>query len=364
MKKTWLVTDQFEFGVLTERGEDVWYFDDVEQAQLVDREIVVIAPYEAAKEKALSLSSRGISATRLSYIDIQIGQKLLDRLDHPKHVHWDDVVTLRDLPDEKDFPTYKSGFNFLDKNLGWGWRLPELVVMAGAYGSGKSTVAQMLAAGWVNGAGRELGSGAMLCSWEDAGAEVKRNFSAFGKGVSADDMIDRVSYVRRHPDEDRLVAWYMDLVQYHKERFGTRFFVLDPWNEMDHQKDIRQSETDYVRDMMKAFRRMVDKLQIILIVATHVPAKVIKGNGDIEPFKIGHAFGSVQFANKADRGICVVRTKKFDKSNGHTIIRLDKSKIERRMGRKGTVAVRLVDQFFQFEYDAHVTTEVKEVWKD
>lgn len=364
MKKSWIVTDIFEFDTLRDRGEDVWMFADAENATFSDRDVIVIAPGIDAKDKALELKNRGIAATRLSYIDIRKGDNLFERLERPKHLYWDDVVTLRELPDEKDFPTYKSGFDFLDKNLGWGWRLPELVVMAGAYGSGKSTVAQMLAAGFVNGSGRKIGSGAMLCSWEDAGAEVKRNIAAFGKGVGAEDLADLVSFVRRHPDEDRLISWYMDLVEYHKERFGTRFFLLDPWNEMDHQKDIRTSETDYVRDMMKAFRRMVDKLQIILVVATHVPAKVIKGNGEIEPFKIGHAFGSVQFANKADRGICVLRTKKFDKTRGHTIIRLDKSKIERRMGRKGTVAVWLDEQNFWFNYDAHVTSEIKEVWKD
>jgi twinkle protein len=333
------------------------------ELSLGDAEIVVVGLGSHAKDEALGLVSRGIAAARLSYIDLG-EEDVAERLKNPKHLFWDDVVTLAELPEEKDFQVYKSGLDFLDKNLGWRWRLPELVVMAGAYGSGKSTVAQNLAAAFVHGAGRELGSGAMLCSWEDNAAEVRRNFSAFGDGVGAMDLLNRVSYVRRHPDEDRLIAWYMDLVAYHKERYGTRFFVLDPWNEMDHQKDNRQSETDYVRDMMKAFRRMVDKLQIILIVATHVPAKIIKGNGDIEPFKIGHAFGSVQFANKADRGICVVRTKKFDKTNGHTIIRLDKSKIERRMGRKGTVAVRLEDRFFRFEFDGNVTNEIKEVWKD
>jgi archaellum biogenesis ATPase FlaH len=364
MKFTWITIDRSDFEHLAKQGIAAAMLDQIENADLSSGEIVVIGRGDEAKSKALELSARGIAQSRLSYVDLQTGDNLFVRIERPKHLHWDDVVTLRELPDEKDFPVYKTGLDYLDKNLGWRWRIPELGVIAGAYACGKSTVTQMLAAGFANGAGRELGSGAMLCSWEDAAAEVKRNFAAYGDGVNAPDMLDRVSFVRRHPDDDRLISWYMDLVAYHKERYGTRFFVLDPWNEMDHQKDARQSETDYIRDMMKAFRRMVDRLQIILIVATHVPAKIIKGNGDIEPFKIGHAFGSVQFANKADRGICVVRSKKFDKTDGHTIIRLDKSKIERRMGRRGTVALTLQQRYFQFNLDSAATAEIKDVWKD
>lgn len=367
MKKLWLVTDKNSLETLTQAGQDVFMFDDVGTVpgdMLSEREVIVIGREAEAKDKAFSLKSRGIADTRLSYIDLSQGDNLWDRLDRPKHLFWDDVCTLDELPPEPEGKYYPTGFGYLEKNLNWRWRLPEVVVMAGAYGCGKSTMLQMLAAGWTNGAGRQVGGGAMLCSWEDASDEVKRNMAAFGRSVGAKDIGSLVSFVRRHPDDERLVAWYMDLVRYHRDRFGTRFFGLDPWNEMDHVKDSRQLETDYVRDMMKAFRRLADKLKIILVIATHVPAKNIKGDGSIEPFKIAQAFGSVQFANKADRGLCVVRTKKFNKVDGHTILRLDKAKIERTMGKRGTIALRLDTERFQFDYDGYVTTEVSEVWKD
>jgi hypothetical protein len=114
--------------------------------------------------------------------------------------------------------------------------------------------------------------------------------------------------------------------------------------------------------MMKAFRRLVNKLGIILVVVTHVAAKNVKQDGSIEPFRIAQAFGSVNFANKADRGICVVRTKSL--GGDHTVIRFDKSKIERRMGKKGTVGMRYDDTKFAFEYDSHATSEVRDLWKN
>lgn len=327
-------------------------------------EIIAVADGRRAKVLAQEIVSRGISELRMNYVDLNLDEGIATQIAHPKHMRWDDVVPLSEIEAQEEQRYYKSGLGFLDMNLGWHWRLPELVVMAGAYGSGKSTIGQILAANFVAGCGPELGSGAMLCSWEDIGEEVRHNIGLHGRAIQQPDLIDRIHFVRRHPDEDRLVAWYMSLVEYHFARYGTRFFLLDPWNEMDHVKDARQNETEYVRDMMKAFRRLVDKLQIILLIATHVPAKIISGSGKVEAFKIAHAFGSVNFANKADRGLCVLRTKEFEPIHGHTILRLDKSKIERRMGNKGTVAARLNMQSFQLEYDGHVTAQVQDVWKD
>jgi hypothetical protein len=368
VKMLWLVSRQDDFSALSVAGEDVCYLSDLEKeggSLLQGRDVAVLAPGDMAKAEAMSLRARGVQAKQLNYVDLRPGDTLRQRIQRPRHLLWDDVCTLRELDGPEDFKVYPANLDFLDRpEIGWGWRLPELVVMAGAYGSGKSTVGQMLAAGFASGPGVELGSGAMLCSWEDIGAEVRRNFAAFGEARDCPDILDRVSFVRRHPDADRLLSWYMELVEYHRDRFGTRFFVLDPWNEMDHVKDSRVSETDYVRDMMKALRRLVDRLGIILVVATHVPAKVIKGDGAIEPFRIGHAFGSVQFANKADRGICVLRSKKYDQDKGHTILRIDKVKVERRMGKKSTIAMVFNSEHFQVCYDKKVTGEVKEIWRD
>jgi twinkle protein len=196
---------------------------------------------------------------------------------------------------------------------------------------------------------------------------MRRNIHAHAEFHKSDAawLLNAMHYVCRPPGEDRLIPWYMDLVRYYVRAFNTRFFVLDPWSEFDHVKPTSQSETDYVRDMMKLFRRLVDELQIILLVVTHVPAKYVGGDGTVEAFRIAHAHGSSQFGNKADRGICVVRTRVFDSDRGHLIIRFDKAKIERRMGRKGTVALKYDENNHTITYDASVTNEkaVRDMWK-
>src|SRR5208337_4990013 len=100
-----------------------------------------------AKNGALALASRGIPESRLSYADVETGKSVLDLVKAPKHLHWDDARSLLEVTDEADFPVYESGFPFLDPNLKW--RIPELCVAGGPYGSGKSIFAQALAARFV-----------------------------------------------------------------------------------------------------------------------------------------------------------------------------------------------------------------------
>jgi hypothetical protein len=364
VKRCWLTIDNQDRQNLLEVNETVWSLEDVEQADLSAREIIVVGPAARAKEEALALASRGIDAAKLSYVDLHKGDDFYKRIGKPKHLFWDDVVSIRDLEVEEDFPVWPSGIGFLDKNLGWGWRLPELGILCGPYGCGKSTLGQILALNFAHGAAREVGGGAMLCSWEDLSEEVKRNVGNFARARGADDLNDSVHFVRRRASEERLMSWYIGLVRYHKRRFGTRFFFLDPWNEMDHKRDPKQLETDYVKDIMRVMRDVVDQEQIIQLIATHIPGKFMKGDGGIEPFKIGHAFGSSNFGNKADRGICLVRTKTMEPRRGHSVIRLDKAKVERKMGHRGTVAAWLDDQRFSLEYDGTATISVQDIWKD
>ncbi len=351
--------NQFEF-------PEAYHVNDLGNFDISDGEVVVVDKGDAALDAAKNLASRGIKPTRISYVDLGPLDDFQQAVGRPKHFFWSDAVALEDLPeDQADLVLMKSGVGFLDKNLSWGWRLPELGVIAGSYGSGKSTVGQYLAASFVDGPGRAIDASALLCSWEDIGSEVKANINCYQTWSGGErDLLKKIHFVRRGPNEDRLISWYKDLVRYYHERYNTKFFILDPWNEMDHVKDIKQSETDYVRDVMKDLRRLVDELKIILIVATHVPAKIIKGNGEIEPFKIAQAFGSSQFGNKADRGICILRAKKWDPTNGHTILRLDKAKVEGKMGIRGTLGLRFDRNKFRFEYDAYVTESVRDVWKD
>ena len=346
--------------------------DDLTPEILAGKRVVLIGRDGPCEAEALRLVASGLETWRVEWA---VPQEIsLDAvraaIRETKDLFWRDYARLTSVPlVDGGFPVYPSGIGFLDKNLQWGWRLPELGIVAGPYTSGKSLWLQQLAFSFAATNGEALDSGALICGWEDEAAWMRISVEKFAASHAREMRTDptwrhRIDYIRRPADMDRLVKWYIDLVAHHNAKYGTKFFTLDPWNEMDHVKDIRQIETEYIREMMKEFRRLVDRLKIILIIATHVPAKMIRGDGSIEPFRIAHSFGSSQFANKADRGMCVIRSKKFERETGHMIMHLDKSKIESRMGRKGTVAGRWNDANGWFDYDANVTAEVQDIWKD
>ena len=362
MKRTFLTDDARILEILREARLPVFKLTSENMPDLRDGEVIVIGKPGEAKAGALTLASRGVSEFRLSYAEAEAGKSVLDLVKAPKHLFWDDARSLLDVKDEADFPVYESGYPFLDPNLKW--RIPELCVAGGPYGSGKSIFIQALAARFIAMYGDLMNTSALLCSWEDMPSELKRaqKNHADGLGLVPEDFLRRMHYVARDPDDSRLIAWYDNLVRYYHARFNTKFFVLDPWNEFDHVKQFHQSETEYVGEMMKAFRRLVNKLQIILIIVTHVSAKYIKQDGSIEPFRIAHAFGSGNFANKMDRGICIARTKSF--GGDHTVVRFDKCKVERLMGRKGTVGMTYDDASFSFRFDAHATECVRDLWKN
>ncbi len=382
MSRIFLTGDQRAFEMMQSYRLPVYRLSGAGEGMpdMRDMEIVVVGRNGDAKKAAFELASRGIAQAKLNYVEADGQNTLADLLKNPRHLYWDDVRPLAHAPAEDSITVYRSGIPCLDANVKW--RLPELCVTAGPYASGKSLLAQILAINFVcengeDGWGEQYdqygvvlpklpGCNALLCSWEDMPAKMRDNASkiASARGRDAGDILERVHYVCRDPNEDRLIAWFVDIVRYHHDRYNTRFFVLDPWNEIDHVKEARQSETDYVRDMMKAFRRLVDELKIILNVVTHVPAKLVRQDGAIEPFRLAHAFGSSQFANKADRGFCVVRSKTLSHDQSDRMaIRFDKVKIEPDMGVTGSVAFRYDRERCDLHYDAEATEELRGIWK-
>jgi archaellum biogenesis ATPase FlaH len=271
-----------------------------------------------------------------------------------------------------------SGITFLDKYLRW--TCPELVIIAGPCGCGKSTFARLLGYQWVDSIGRRNNTRLSIVGWEDRLSTVKREVERYalrGKtsgALSSDqarrlvDMESRIGWTQRHPDEDRLIDWYCELVEHRcRSRHAARFFVFDPFNEHDATRAPNQTETQYVGEMMKKFRKMVDRLGIILIVVTHVSAKSYDESGAIKPFRVANASGSVQFGNKADRGICILRTNALSEkaslvAEDHMVLHFDKFKDEETMGRKGTIACVLDTKTVTLTLDLGATDEARKQW--
>jgi hypothetical protein len=236
----------------------------------------------------------------------------------------------------------------------------------------------MLAYKWADTIGRETDARASIVGWEDKLTTIKRELLRYSLGGDVAslnsaqakrlaDMETRVGWTHRDADDARLLSWYCDLVEHRAKRDGVRFFVFDPFNEHDATRGPNQTETEYVREMMTMFRKLVHGLGIILVVVTHVSAKSYDEAGKIKPFRVANASGSVQFGNKADRGICILRTAGLRDSSSvcadeHMVLHFDKAKDEEVMGRRGTVACVFDPKTLTLIEDQGATAKARQLW--
>ena len=283
-----------------------------------------------------------------------------------------------------------SGIDFLDFHLKWtrlqrpipkevGRNSGELGVVAGPYGCGKSSLTRLFAYKWADTIGRRSGLRASVVGWEDSAGDVKAEVERYalegridGPLSSEDarrvvDMQSRVGWTQRHPDQKRLIGWYCDLVEHRARHDDVAFFVFDPFNEHDTTRGKHQTETEYVAHVMQKLQKLAQNLSIILIVVTHVSAKSYDESGGIKPFRVANAAGSVQFGNRADRGICMLRTSTEAKNSTvgadeHMVLHFDKCRNEARMGRRGTIACVFDPAAMTLTFDGGATQGARAKW--
>jgi hypothetical protein len=295
-------------------------------------------------------------------------------IESSESVFADEVHSFAEVHKPENVPSYNTGWQFLNPYLRWSEA--ELGVFAGPYAGGKSALAQMLACDFADVAGRQIGATASICAWEDAAWRVKRNIERFAetredliplKGPSwrKTDLLKRTFRITCRPGGQRSIDWYLERAEqlYHRE--NCRFFVFDPWNQHDEERDRGDTETQYVNKMLREMNEFTASHKCIMIVVTHISAKSYDDEGNIRPFRIAQAHGSSHFGKMADRGICVARTRALPSAAGEDrmIVRFDKAKDEETMGKIDTIAVKYDRDRMDIDVDDDATTELRELWR-
>jgi twinkle protein len=92
-----------------------------------------------------------------------------------------------------------------------------------------------------------------------------------------------------------------------KDTFGADGFVIDPWNEIDHQRPSNLSETEYISQSLTKTRRFCRENNMIGCVVAH-PTKLQKDKDGMYPVPgPWDISGSAHWRNKADFCITVHR---------------------------------------------------------
>jgi twinkle protein len=114
-------------------------------------------------------------------------------------------------------------------------------------------------------------------------------------------------------------------------RYGVQMIVVDPWNEIEHNKKRTESLTEYVGDAIRSLKRFAAKYNVHLMVVAHPMKPYPNKDGTFPAPTLYSISDSAHWYNKPDVGIIVLR----DPDNNTTTIRVAKSRYQDQIGRPG-----------------------------
>ncbi len=252
------------------------------------------------------------------------------------------VYRMRDIPPVPEAVPHDSGFPGLHEH--YNLRVGDLAIVTGIPSHGKSSFVGDLACRmalrhkWpVCFAAFEqnptLDHRRMLRTWFGGGLAVSLDAETLER---ADDWIDEhFSFVVPHDDSYPTLAWVMERFAASALRYGTRLFVLDPWNELEHDHPNGVSLPEYVGTALRDFKAFARKYEAHVIIVAH-PAKLRREQDGKYPIpSLYDISDSSHWYNKADVGIVVHR-----KNDDETLIRVAKSRYHDQIGKPGDVMVK------------------------
>ena len=218
-------------------------------------------------------------------------------------------------PDVGEPITYETGFPNLNPHFCL-WR-GEFVVITGVPGHGKSRFAlELLASIAIRHKQRSV-----IASFEMRVSPYVRDVLRehyIGKASSdltledkrrADEWIeDMFVFIDQDPregSEDANIDWLVDRASDAVVRYGVCWFLLDPWNQVEHKRERGESESHYQGRAIRTLKRFARSYDCGVLVAAHPTKDVKLPNGEIRVPGLYDISGSAHWYNAADHGVIV-----------------------------------------------------------
>ncbi|MCO5598063.1 hypothetical protein L7F22_052153 [Adiantum nelumboides] len=112
--------------------------------------------------------------------------------------------------------------------------------------------------------------------------------------------------IRCEDDELPSIDWVLNVARSAVLRFGIRGLVIDPYNELDHQRPSNMTETEYVSRMLSKLKRFAQLNDCHVWFVAH-PKQLQGWRGDAP--SLYDISGSAHFINKCDVGVVVHRNR-------------------------------------------------------
>lgn len=264
------------------------------------------------------------------------------------------VYTLKDFPDRGAIETFLTGWETVDTLFKA--FAPSFVVVTGIPGHGKSS--------WTTHLTVNL---AELHGWKTAlfspEMPIVPHMRDKIRRIAGRSAIDRMSKERlanvdrwidehfvfidhdnQDDDEDITLEWLLERAADAVLRHGIRVLEIDPWNEIEHAKDPRESMTEYVNRALRTLKKFGQRYGIMVIVVAH-PTKDVGKDGKSRVPTLYDVSDSSAWANKPDIGIVIDRP---DPNIDETMVYVKKVRFEG-TGEKGAVKMRFDRETSRYE---------------
>jgi twinkle protein len=182
----------------------------------------------------------------------------------------------------------------------------------------------------------------MLRTWK-AGA-IEASLDAEQRDMADAWINERFCFVLPDADSRPSLAWLLERFAVAALRYEAKLFVLDPWNELEHERPKDMSMTEYVGDALHEIKAFARHYGVHVIVVAH-PMKMHRDKAGHYPIpSLYDISDSAHWYNRPEVGIVVHR-----QEDGSTLIRVAKSRYHDQIGKPGDVAVRYVWQRATYE---------------
>ena len=265
-------------------------------------------------------------------------------LDGAKPMRPGHLVRPEDVPPKANIQSFSTGWPFLDKHLKF--ERPELLVVTGEPNHGKGQFVRCLTFNLAEAHGWRTA----FLTPEDPAHRVKRDMERFSRRKYKSELMAGVRtwdatpeqlqaahrWVNDHflismPPEDEPIT--IDMVEREMEsaalHHNCQVFVLDPWNEIEHEWRRGENETQYIERTLRRLLRKTRRLNLLLVICAH-PTKIGEGE-KVTLYKIS---GAAHWRNKCQHGLII---RKPDPNSNGIEVEIEKSKDWENMGRPGIV---------------------------
>ena len=220
-------------------------------------------------------------------------------------------------------------------------RRSDLVVVTGVPGAGKSSLVIELCCRMAQAHRWRTVIASFEMQAKTDLLQALRSFHAekLEMNMTAAEIVGADEWVSRHfgfivPNEERdlvTLEWMLETAAQAVLRKEAHILVLDPWNQLDHDRPSAMTGTEYVAFALKQLKRFARKYRIHMLLVAH-PAKLMRTKTGTYPIpSLYDIADSSHFANAADAGIIVHRE---DARSTDTLIRIAKTRY-RAIGRPG-----------------------------